>query len=62
MPEVRAWRALLSRHPEAMEVQKVREAILGQGRDDLRGFADLPRQVARSSVDARELQEWNQFI
>jgi hypothetical protein len=59
---VRPLRPLLPEDPEAVEVQRVLQAVLRQGWNDLRGQPPWFGQMACGAVDAGQLQEWHQFL
>ena len=54
LPELRRRRALLPLYAPSLEVQGVQAAVLGQGRDDLRGLRAWTRQVASRHMADRQ--------
>jgi hypothetical protein len=54
MPLLRVQRKLLRPKSPDLEMQTLSEAILPEGRDDLRGFAGWIGQVADRHVDDRQ--------
>src|SRR5882757_3988227 len=53
---------LLPQDPEALEMSHLPQAVLRQGRHDLRGKPDPFAKVAPCFVDVSQLQEWNLLL
>ena len=58
LPPLQVEAGFVPEHPANVEVPRLQEAVLHQGRYDLRGLAHRPGQVALRNVPDRQLQEW----